>query len=92
MFYFDNETFDARIAYAWRSGYVSYFSESKYQDSYGQFDFSSNYNVTEHLSVQFDVLNMFNSQIVKFRDNNPQLPISVEQLERRYMLGARYSF
>ncbi len=89
--YYDNSTFDARLSYAWRSEYVDYFPEAKYQDDYGQLDFSSNYNVTENLSIQFDVLNITEETVTKMQSNNPLLAISLEQLERRVMFGIRYS-
>lgn len=89
--YYDDGTIDARLSYAWRSSYVDFFPESKYQDDFGQLDFSSNYNITENLSVQFEVLNLLDEQVIKYRDDNPRLPISVEQLERRIMVGVRYS-
>ncbi|GAC17836.1 TonB-dependent receptor [Paraglaciecola arctica] len=89
--YYDNQTFDARLSYAWRSDYVDYFPEAKYQDDYGQLDFSSNYNITDNLSVQFEALNLTDEQVVKMQSNNPQLAISLEQLERRVMFGVRYS-
>jgi TonB-dependent receptor len=89
--YYDNQIFDARLSYAWRSDYVDYFPEAKYQDDYGQLDFSSNYNITDNLSVQFEALNLTDEQVVKMQSNNPQLAISLEQLERRVMFGVRYS-
>lgn len=91
VFYYDDQTFDARLSYAWRGEYVDLFTESKYQDAYGQLDFSSNYNATDHLSFQFEVLNITDEQVIKNQSNNARLPISVEQLERRIMLGLRYS-
>lgn len=89
--YYDNSTFDARLSYAWRSEYVDYFPEAKYQDEYGQLDFSSNYNLTDNLSVQFDVLNITEETVTKMQSNNLSLPISIEQLERRVSFGIRYS-
>lgn len=89
--YYDNQTFDARLSYAWRSEYVDYFPEAKYQDDYGQLDFSSNYNITDNLSLQFEVLNITEETVTKMQSNNPLLAISLEQLERRVMFGLRYS-
>jgi len=89
--YYDNSTFDARLSYAWRGEYVDYFPEAKYQDDYGQLDFSSNYNITDNLSIQFDVLNVTEETVTKMQSNNSLLPISLEQLERRVSFGVRYS-
>ncbi|WP_371185637.1 TonB-dependent receptor [Thalassotalea maritima] len=89
--YYDNSVFDARLSYAWRGEYVYYFPEAKYQDDYGQLDFSSNYNLTDNFSVQFDVLNITEETVTKMQSNNLLLPISLEQLERRVMVGVRYS-
>ncbi|WP_133406478.1 TonB-dependent receptor [Parashewanella tropica] len=91
VFYYDDGDLDARLSYAWRSEYVDFFPESKYQDDYGQLDFSSNYNITDNFSIQLDVLNLTDEQVVKNQSNNSKLPISLEQLERRIMLGVRYS-
>jgi len=90
--YYDNGTFDARLSYAWRGEYVDFFPEAKYQDDYGQLDFSSNYNISDNLSVQFEMLNITEETVTKMQSNNSLLAISVEQLERRVMFGARYSF
>ncbi|MDO6489375.1 TonB-dependent receptor [Colwellia sp. 6_MG-2023] len=89
--YYDNSTFDARLSYAWRSEYVDYFPEAKYQDAYGQLDLSANYNLSENFSIQFDVLNITEETVTKMQSNNLLLPISLEQLERRVMFGIRYS-
>ncbi|MCJ8293839.1 MAG: TonB-dependent receptor [Colwellia sp.] len=89
--YYDNQTIDARLSYAWRSEYVDDFTEAKYQDDYGQLDFSSNYNVTENLSLQFEVQNITEETVTKNQSNNSSLPISIEQLERRVTFGIRYS-
>ena len=89
--YYDNQTIDARFSYAWRGEYVDHFPEAKYQDDYGQLDFSSNYNFTTNLSVQFEVLNITEEKVTKMQSNNSLLAISLEQLERRVMFGFRYS-
>ncbi len=89
--YYDNSTFDARLSYAWRGEYVDFFPEDKYQDDYGQLDFSSNYNITDNISIQFDVLNITEETVIKMQSNNSLLPISLEQLERRVAFGFRYS-
>jgi iron complex outermembrane receptor protein len=91
MGYYDNGTFDARLSYAWRSEYVDKFSEARYQDAYGQLDFSSSYNINDNLSLQFDVLNITEETVTKNQSNNSLLPISIEQLERRVTFGIRYS-
>lgn len=64
--FYENELFDTRFAYNWRSEYllnsrdvISY--SPIYQEDYGQLDWSFNYNVTDNLKVGLQATNLLDS-------------------------------
>jgi len=93
--YYDDGKFEARISYAWRSRYLAQFSDDfgipRFRSDYGQYDLSASYNVNKNLSFQLDVINLTKSQ---FKDTSTaaNYPYAVIDLDRRILLGARYSF
>lgn len=92
--YYDDGTFDGRISYAWRGKYLAQFSDDfgvpRFRKDYGQFDLTASYKVTKKLSIQLDVLNLTKSQFVD--QSSARLhPYGVIDLDRRILLGARYS-
>ncbi len=83
-----------RFSYAWRSRYLAQASDDfgvpRFVNAYGQLDFSTSYNITPKLSVQLQGLNLLRTQEVNVSTAR-YLPYSVNQLDRRIMLGARVS-
>lgn len=92
--YYDDGKFDTRLSYAWRSRYLAQFSDDfgvpRFRDAYGQFDLSANYQINKRLSIQLDVLNLTKSQF-KDKSSSSFYPYGVYDLDRRIMIGARYS-
>lgn len=93
--YYDDGTFDARFSYAWRDRYLAQFSDDfgipRFTDSFGQLDFSSNYNVNDNFSVQFQVLNLTKAQTIN-QSTAAYIPYGVSELDRRFLLGGRVKF
>ncbi|GAC17690.1 TonB-dependent receptor [Paraglaciecola arctica] len=92
--YYDIENFNARMSYTWRDGYLVAFSSTagipQWQEDYGQLDFSASYNVTEALQLQVQGLNLLSEQEVNRSVQNT--PYDLAQIDRRFVVGARYSF
>jgi TonB-dependent receptor len=93
--YYDDGTFEGRVSYAWRGRYLAQFSDDfgipRFRDDYGQVDLSASYHVNRHLSIQLDVLNLTRAQFID-RSSAGMYPFGVYDLDRRILLGARYSF
>jgi TonB-dependent receptor len=92
--YYSDPTLDVRFSYAWRSRYLAQASDDfgvpRFVNAYGQLDFSTSYNITPKFSVQLQGLNLLRTQEVNVSTAR-YLPYSVNQLDRRIMLGARVS-
>jgi TonB-dependent receptor len=93
--YYSEEKLDVRFSYAWRSRYLAQFSDDfgipRFVKAYGQLDFSANYNITPHLSVQLQGLNLTKEQEVDV-SSAAYLPYGVDQLDRRILFGVRATF
>jgi len=93
--YYDDGRFDARLSYAWRDRYIAQFGDlggvPRFTKAYGQFDLSLNYQVSEHFSVQAQVLNLTNEQRID-QSTARYLPFAVSTIDRRVMLGVRVAF
>ena len=94
--YYENDHVNARVAYNWRGQFLaSTFDGSGpnpvYTEPYGQVDMTLGYNVNQHLSFQFDGINL-NDGVVRQHSRTKQELESITQTGRRYMIGARYKF
>jgi len=96
--YYDDGQLDARLSYAWRERYLAQtsddFGEPRFVDDFGQLDFSANYSFSDNLQVQLQVLNVTDESVVAktFVHDKGYLPYGVTDLNRRLLLGVRYSF
>jgi iron complex outermembrane receptor protein len=105
--YYEMDDFSARIAYNWRSEYMmrelpGFYGNREHQ-AYGTVDLSANYNVTDYLSVTFEVVNLLEEDsiqkgvspvdaegvISEFKDNYPVWSFDGEA---RYKLGVALRF
>lgn len=93
--YYDDGRFDARLAYAWRDRYLAQFSDDfgvpRFTDSFGQLDFSANYNVTDNIALQFQALNLTREQTIN-QSTGRYLPYGVSELDRRFLAGIRVTY
>ncbi|MBU2878240.1 MULTISPECIES: TonB-dependent receptor [Aliiglaciecola] len=92
--YYDVPSFNARLSYTWRDEYLVEFASTagipQWQEEYGQLDFSASYNVTDALQIQVQGLNLLTEQEVNRSVQNT--PYDLAQIDRRFVIGARYSF
>lgn len=92
--YYDDGVFEGRLSYAWRGKYLAAFSDDfgvpRFRNPYGQVDLSASYKITKRLSVQLDVLNLTQQQFVD-KSSAKLYPYGVVDLDRRILVGARYS-
>ena len=93
--YYSEDKLDVRFSYAWRSRYLAQFSDDfgipRFVNAYGQLDFSANYNVTSHVSVQLQAQNLLKTQEVDVSSSS-YLPYGVDELDRRILFGVRATF
>lgn len=93
--YFDNGTFDARLNYAWREGFLKDLLDpadnGRFQEDYGQLDLTMNYALTENLNFQLQVTNLLDEEL-EFASSQARLPIAAVNAERRAVFGLRTKF
>lgn len=93
--YYDDQRFSARLAYAWRSEYLSQFAGAwgipEFKDAYGLLDLSANYQLTGSLQLNLQVLNL-TKEVWSYTSDAIKAPDNVTQLDRRILFGARYTF
>jgi TonB-dependent receptor len=93
---FENDRFNARLAYNWRGEFLSSTFDSAgpnpiYVEPYGQLDLSVGYNITPKLSVQFEAINLTN-ETTRSHGRTKEMVEYATQTGARYMVGARYKF
>jgi len=102
--YYENESFQVRVAYTWRSEYMireegSY--GNRLQDSFGSLDLSGAYFLTDNITLKLDVSNLLEDGQMQFGNNKHASPLSgfsqdfpVYQYEtaRRINLGVSLKF
>ena len=95
VLYYDDGRIDARVAYAWRSDYLQAFSGAfgipRFEESRGQLDLSVNYTIFKSMVIQFQALNLTESQRIQ-TTSELRAPNNVRQFDRRFLFGFRYSY
>ncbi len=104
--YYEMDDFSARAAYNWRSEYMirelpGFYGNREHQ-AYGTVDLSANYNITDYLSVTFEVVNLLEEDSVQLgvapdsAEVKPELkngyPAWSFEGEARYKLGVALRF
>lgn len=100
VLYYDNGRFDARLAYAWRDTYLRddpvgrQFGAERFIESFGQLDLAVNFRVFDHLLINVQALNLLDEQRFEVTriPGIVDLPTNVLELERRLLVGARFTF
>jgi iron complex outermembrane receptor protein len=95
--YYDDATFDARVSLAYRSDFLNAGPNSTgnlwdYTESITRVDASSGYDVTEHLKVSFEALNLTNTPNSTRLDIDAQRRFTYTKAGRTFLLGARVSY
>ena len=83
--FFENDKFNARVAYAWRSSYLAAQDRSAplYQDAVGQLSMSFNYSISKNLTLTLSGQNLNNPILKNYATNK-------DQPARFYANGAQY--
>ncbi|HEY4079485.1 MAG TPA: TonB-dependent receptor [Burkholderiaceae bacterium] len=95
--FYEDKTISTRVAYNWRGKFLSANyggtdgAQPQYTEPYGQWDLSVGYNFDQHLSFQFEAINLTN-EYTRTHMRAEQQVGAVTELGRRFMIGARYKF
>ena len=93
--YYDNSTFDARLGYTWREGFLqdgldpdgSFFR----QEDFGSLDLTMNMKVGSKLTLQLQTNNLLDEEL-EFSSTSRKIKVRRLDLERRIVFGVRYDF
>ena len=93
-FYFENDSFDARISYNYKDKYVEYIERDMYpvyRDAYGQTDVSFGYKINDTIKITLEGINITDEETTGYTIA-PAFPTMYEFSGRRFSLGLRGSF
>lgn len=93
--FYENGRFQARVSYNWRNHFSvdcgGGSTQARNRAAYGQTDASIRYNLTEHLSIYADAINIANSRTHEYALNESQF-LTLEDVGRRISVGLRAAF
>lgn len=97
--FYERDGLSVKLTYAWRDSYLigvgqaqgSSDAPPQFAKSYGQWDLSVNYDVTDNLTVFFEGINLNNATEQGYGRYEEQF-LFARQYGPRYALGARFSF
>jgi TonB-dependent receptor len=93
--FYENSQFSARVSYNWRNHFsVDCGGGStlpRNRSAYGQTDASVRYNITPTIAVYADAINLSNSRMHEYANNESQF-LTLEDVGRRVNVGLRMAF
>ena len=97
--FYEKEALSVKVTYAWRAGYLQGMGQAQgsadvpptQADSFGQWDFSVNYDFNDHFTVFVEGVNVNNETERGYGRFQEQF-LYARQYGPRYTLGARYTF
>lgn len=93
--FFENETFQVRLAYNWRDEFLNncFDSQSRPRNTkaYGQLDFSASYNINERFQLFASGVNILDERLEQFSVLEERF-LKYEHTGARYSVGIRGSF
>lgn len=97
--FYDKDAFQARLAYNWRDDYLKYRSGPvigsnglpQHVEAYGQFDFSTSYDINEHLTLTAEAINLTDENILEYADVRERVTL-IQYSGRRFQLGLTAKF
>lgn len=92
--YYENDTFGVRLMYNYRSEWykgINFSGIEVYNEEFGQWDASANYNFSENLTFTFEAVNLNDEEIVEYNVDKARL-VSLYSNGRRFVAGVRYNF
>lgn len=86
----------ARVAWNWRDKFLAQTNRGGdrnpvFVEAFDQVDLNVSYDITEDLAVSFEAINIFKERLRTHGRDKNQLWM-VQELDTRYLLGARYRF
>lgn len=93
-FYYENDTFDARVSFNYKDKYVEYIERDMYpvyRDAYGQTDMSVGYRLTDGIKLTLEGINILDEATQGYTISSV-FPTMYEFSGRRLSLGLRGSF
>ena len=93
---YDKNGLSARVSYNYRAKFLSAVNRDGYHNPeftapYSQVDMNISYDVTPHLAVSFEGINL-NKEGVKTYARSPNEIWLIQEGQRRFLFGARYRF
>jgi iron complex outermembrane receptor protein len=92
--YYENDTFGARIMYNYRSEWykgVNFSNDETYNDAFGQWDASANWNYDENVTFTLEAVNLTDEEIVEYNVDKARV-VSLYSNGRRFVAGVRINF
>ncbi len=94
--FYDKGPWQVRAAYNWRDEFLSALSDGKgsnplYVEAYGQLDLNVSYQVSDHLTLSVEGINV-TDETTRVHGRNSRQLYTVEDFGPRYMFGLRYKF
>jgi outer membrane receptor protein involved in Fe transport len=88
--------FSARVAYNWRDKFLQATNRGGsrnpvYVAPFGELDFNISYDVTSKLAISLEGINLTNESLRTYARDENELWYA-QELDRRFLLGARYRF
>jgi TonB-dependent receptor len=93
---YDKNGLSARLAYNWRDKFLSGINRQdsrnpEFTAPFGQLDMNISYDVTKNVSVTLEAINLLEESVRTYARAKSELWFA-QELDRRFMLGARFKF
>lgn len=94
---YEKNGISARVTYNWRDEYLAQTNRGGgnrnpvFNEAFGQLDFSASYDIMDNLTLTFEGLNLTQEGVRTYGRDNSNVWFA-QELDARYLLGARYKF
>lgn len=95
--FYDKDGFQARLAYNWREAFLIQRQSEvggglpKHADDYGQFDFSTSWDIDDNFTLKAEVINLTDENILEYADVRERVT-RLQYSGRRFQVGVSASF
>jgi len=92
--YWQKGPFSANVDYSYRSHYyvATYEGTQEFEDNWSDLDAAVTWNILQNLSVNFNALNLANTEIKYYANGNTEAPYAMYNNGRTFYLTAMYKF
>jgi TonB-dependent receptor len=93
---YDKNGISARLSYNWRDKFLSSLNRDSYRNpvntkAYGQLDANISYDITPRIGVSIEAINLTNESLRTYGRSVSNVWFA-QELQRRFLFGARYKF